>query len=208
MEQQEGVIQFDLQWQQTGAIQANLTALNAWRDILWKLSLIGEDPRRYEGYGFGNVSQRHDTGNQFIISGSQTGHISKIEECHYALVTGFDPNSNRVIAQGPARPSSESMTHGVIYSLDKSVNCVLHVHSPDIWNEASKMNLPLTRSGVAYGTPEMAAEVCRLFRETEVAERGIFAMAGHQDGVVTFGATPEAAGLTLIKTLARASAHS
>jgi L-ribulose-5-phosphate 4-epimerase len=208
MEQQEGVIQFDLQWQQTGVIQADLSALNAWRDIFWKLSLIGEDPQRYEGYGFGNVSQRHDTGNQFIISGTQTGHISKIEECHYALVTGFDPNSNRVIAQGPARPSSESMTHGVIYSLDQSVNCVLHVHSSAIWNAASKLGLPLTRADVAYGTPEMAAEVRRLFRETDVEQQGIFAMAGHQDGVVTFGSTPEEAGVTLIKTLAHSSAHS
>lgn len=203
MKQQEGVIQFDLQWQQTGVIQAELSALNAWRDILWKLELIGEDPQRYEGYGFGNVSQRHDAGNQFVISGTQTGHIRKIEEHHYALVTEFDPNSNRVIAEGPVRPSSESMTHGVLYSLDESVNCVLHVHSPDIWTAASKLKLPLTRADVDYGTPEMATEVSRLFRETDVQQQGIFAMAGHQDGVVSFGSTPEEAGVILIKTLAR-----
>jgi L-ribulose-5-phosphate 4-epimerase len=207
MEHQEGVIQFDLQWQQTGVIQAELSALNAWRDILWQLELIGEDPRRYEGYGFGNVSQRHGSGNQFIISGTQTGHIRKIELQYYALVTAFEPNSNQVVAEGPVRPSSESMTHGVIYSLDEPVNCVLHVHSPAIWTAASKLGLPLTRADVAYGTPEMAAEVSRLFRETDVAEQCIFAMAGHQDGVVSFAATPEAAGVTLIKTLARASAH-
>ena len=28
-------------------------------------------------------------------------------------------------------------------------------------------------------------------------------MAGHQDGVVSFGSTPEEAGVTLIKTLAQ-----
>ncbi len=202
-EQQEGVIQFDLQWRQSDAIQADLSALNAWRDILWKLELIGEDPLRYEGYGFGNVSQRHGTGNQFIISGTQTGHEAKIGAQHYALVTEFDPGTNRVVAQGPVRPSSESMTHGVIYNMDESVNCVFHVHSPDIWNAASGLSLPLTRAEVAYGTPEMAAEVERLFNETDVHEQGIFAMAGHQDGVVAFGSTPETAGVALIKTLAR-----
>lgn len=203
MKQQEGVIQFDLQWQQTDVIQADLSALNAWRDILWKLELIGEDPQRYEGYGFGNVSQRYGTGNQFIISGTQTGHIRTIEECHYALVTEFDPNTNRVSAEGPVRPSSESMTHGVIYSLEESVNCVLHVHSPHIWTAASKLKLPLSSADVDYGTPEMATEVRRLFKETDVEKQGIFAMAGHQDGVVSFGSTPEEAGVRLIKTLAQ-----
>ena len=203
MNQQEGVIQFDLQWRQTGTIKADLAALNAWRDILRKLELIGEDPRRYQGYGFGNVSQRHGTGNQFVISGTQTGHIRTIEECHYALVTEFDPSSNRVTAKGPVRPSSESMTHGVIYSLDASVNCVLHVHSAAIWNAASKLSLPLTRADVDYGTPAMAAEVSRLFTETDVNRQGIFAMAGHQDGVVSFGSMPEEAGVILIKTLAQ-----
>ena len=203
MKQQEGVIQFDLQWRQTGVIHADLSALNAWRAILWKLQLIGQDPLRYDGVGFGNVSQRLDSKNHFIISGSQTGHMQHVDEHHYALVTDFDPNTNKVVAQGPLKPSSESMTHGVIYRLDASVNCVLHVHSPDIWNAASKLSIPFTRSDVAYGTPEMATEVGRLFSETGVRKQGIFVMAGHQDGVVAFGATPETAGVILIKTLAR-----
>jgi L-ribulose-5-phosphate 4-epimerase len=202
MQEQEGVIQFDLQWRQTGVIQTDITALNVWRGILWKLGLIGHDPRRYNGYDFGNVSQRHGTGQQFIISGSQTGHEAQINEHHYALVTDFNPDTNRVVAQGPVHPSSESMTHGVIYRLDSSVNCVLHVHSPDIWNAASALTLPLTRPEVAYGTPEMATEVSRLFSESDARTRGIFAMAGHQDGVVAFGPTPEVAGVTLIKILA------
>lgn len=200
-EEQEGVIQFDLQWQQTDMFHANLSTLNAWRSILWKLGLIGHDPQRYNGYDFGNVSQR--IGRQFFISGSQTGHLPKVDERHYALVTDFEPDSNRVIAKGPVRPSSESMTHGMIYALDESVNCVMHVHSPDIWNAASRLSIPMTRPDVTYGTPEMTAEVSRLFSETDVRERGIFAMAGHQDGIVAFNASVEAAGVILIKMLAR-----
>ena len=203
MQPNEGVIQFDLQWQQAAATRTDLGALNAWREILWKLGLIGQDPLRYDGVGFGNVSQRAGSGNQFIISGSQTGNMKRIDAHHYALVTNFDANTNRVVAQGPVRPSSESMTHGVLYKLDASVNCVLHVHSPDIWNAASGLALPMTHSDVAYGTPEMATEVARLFTDTDVKQRGIFVMAGHQDGVVAFGSTPEAAGVILIKSLAR-----
>ena len=203
MGQQEGVIRFDLQWRQTDALHADISALNAWRGILWKLGLIGHDPLRYNGADFGNVSQRYGTGRQFIISGSQTGHLAQVDARHYALVTDFDPEANRVVSRGPLRPSSESMTHGIIYRLDASVNCVLHVHSTEIWNAAAELGLPLTRSGVTYGTPEMAAEVNRLFNETDACERGIFAMAGHQDGVVGFGPTPEAAGVCLITTLAR-----
>ena len=203
MEEQEGVIQFDLQWQLTGVINADLTALSAWRGILWKLGLIGQDPDRYNGADFGNVSQRQDSSERFIISGSQTGHMEQIQERHYALVTDFDPETNQVVSEGPIRPSSETMTHGVIYRLDTSTNCVLHVHSADIWNAASELCIPMTRPEVSYGTPEMAAEVERLFSETDARERGIFTMAGHQDGVVAFGTTPEAAGVRLITTLAR-----
>jgi L-ribulose-5-phosphate 4-epimerase len=202
MEEQEGVIQFDLQWQQTAPIHADLSALNAWRGILWKLGLIGQDPDRYNGCDFGNVSQRQGSGLQFVISGSQTGHLAQVNEHHYALVTNFDPGTNCVAAEGIVRPSSESMTHGVIYQLDESANCVLHVHSPEIWNAASELSIPMTRPEVSYGTPEMATEVHRLFSESDVRSCGIFAMAGHQDGVVAFGPTTEAAGVTLIKMLA------
>lgn len=202
---QEGVIQFNLQWQQTAVIDTDLSELNAWRDTLWQLKLIGEDAGRYDGYGFGNVSQRYTSAagnrNQFIISGTQTGHIENIQNQHYTLVTGFDPGSNRVCAEGPVRPSSESMTHGVIYSLDNSINCVMHVHSPEIWNKASTLGLPQTQKELIYGTPEMADEVVRLFAETNVRHQGIFSMAGHLDGVIAFGSSAKEAASVLTRKL-------
>jgi hypothetical protein len=57
---------------------------------------------------------------------------------------------------------------------------------------------------VAYGTPEIAIEVCRLFAETEVKERRIFGMGGHEDGIVTFGRTAEEAGAVMLTFLAEA----
>ena len=202
-ERHEGVIQFRLDWHQAGTIHTDLASLNAWRDILWKLGLIGEDPARYDGYGFGNVSRRHGKDDRFIISGTQTGHIEHLSPEHYALVTRFDVASNSVSAEGPVKPSSESMTHGVIYALHEDINCILHVHSPDIWQAAEALGLPSTDASVPYGTPAMAEEVKRLFTDTEVTQAGIFSMAGHRDGIVAFGDSEQQAGLVLVSTLAQ-----
>ena len=54
-----------------------------------------------------------------------------------------------------------------------------------------------TAADVAYGTPEMAAETARLFRESDVRQVGMYAMAGHEEGIVSFGETPEQAAEVL-----------
>ena len=46
---------------------------------------------------------------------------------------------------------------------------------------------PTTSKAVAYGTPEMAYEIMRLFTVSDVRSRKIFVMAGHEGGIVTFG---------------------
>jgi hypothetical protein len=47
----------------------------------------------------------------------------------------------------------------------------------------------------------MAIETARLFNETNVVEKGIFAMAGHEDGIVTFGESAETAAGVMEKYL-------
>lgn len=211
--QEEGVIKFDLEFSDAPATSLEtLRELNAWRRILWQLALIGQDPQRYGGYGFGNVSQRiapydSEPGRRaFIISGTQTGGLATLDAAAYCTVMQHDPRRNRVIAAGPVRPSSESLTHAMIYALDADIRVILHVHSTAIWQEAEILQLPLTDPSVAYGTPEMAQEVGRLFRETAVGEKGIFSMGGHEDGIVAFGTTAEMAGTHLLTTLAMAYA--
>jgi hypothetical protein len=206
--QEEGVIKFNLQFSPSEAVAMNsLQELNKWRSILWRHRLIGQDPDRYEGYGFGNVSQRigpFDTecGKRvFVISGTQTGELEVLDNNHYAIVNAWDTAHNRVIASGPVKPSSESLTHAMIYDLDDEVRAILHVHSPDIWKAAADRNIPLTDVSVEYGTPAMAQEVRRLFNETSVRQTGIFAMGGHEDGVVSFGHTIEQAGYVLLRAL-------
>ena len=46
---------------------------------------------------------------------------------------------------------------------------------------------PTTSKAVAYGTPEMAYEIMRLFTGSDIRSRKVFAMAGHEGGIVTFG---------------------
>jgi len=209
----EGVIKFDLQYRVAKpAAYHELKELNAWRSRLWQLQLVGQDPQRYDGYGFGNVSVRcgpRDAApgrRSFLISGTQTGALPELDEHHYTLVQSYDPTANRVVAQGPVKPSSESLTHGILYDQDTRIQAVLHVHSPDIWQAAGTLGMPVTEATVTYGTPAMAAEVQRLFRETDVLRQQIFCMGGHQDGIVAFGPTVAQAGDTLLAALAQAQA--
>ncbi len=209
MREGEGVIKFDLRFTPSAPLPFDrLRELNAWRKVLYRLGLIGEDPSRYGGAGFGNVSERiepFDTGSRpFVVSGTQTGGLPDLTERHYAIVIDCDPARNLVVAQGPIMPSSESLTHGMLYCLDATVRFVFHVHSPEIWRKARALGIPVTRAAVAYGTPEMAEEVRRLFAQTSVGRQRIFAMDGHEDGIVSFGQTADEAGTVMLRTLVRA----
>lgn len=207
--QEEGVSKFDLQYSGSPAVAAiDLRELNAWRRLFRQLELIGQDPERYGGYGFGNVSQRVPPYNApigkrpFIVTGTQTGALARLDDSHYVLVTEYSAQYNRIVATGPIKPSSESLTHGMIYNMDDMIHFVLHVHSPDIWQAAASLNIPETSAAVQYGTPEMAREVQRLFRETALKQKKIFSMRGHPDGVMSFGTTAQEAGGILIEALA------
>lgn len=211
MAQQEGVIKFELWFIQTAPLpEEALREINAWRHLLYLTHLIGRDPERYDGFGYGNISQRiapfdappHE--RRFIITGSQTGGLPALTGAHYTLVRESHPVQNLIAAEGPILPSSESLTHGAVYALDDALRFVMHVHAPALWRHAHTLGLPVTRPDVAYGTPEMSDEVGRLFRETDARRRRLFAMGGHEDGLVSFGPTAEEAGAVLLTYLARA----
>ena len=209
--QQEGVIKFEIWFIQTASLPEEvLREINAWRQMLYLTQLIGRDPARYDGYGFGNISQRvapfdaPPYERRFVITGSQTGGLPVLTGAHYALVRESHPDQNLIAAEGPILPSSESLTHGTLYALDDDLRFVMHVHSPELWRHAHALDLPVTRPDVTYGTPEMSDEVRRLFRETDARRRRLFSMGGHEDGLVSFGCTAEEAGTVLLSYLARA----
>jgi hypothetical protein len=185
-------------------------ALVAWREIMIQTQLVGQDRARYGGAGFGNVSGRVGAPSSargaraMLISGTQTGGLTHIGLDHFCLVERYDYRANAVTSRGMVEPSSETMTHGAIYDLSPHIRFVFHGHGPVIWRHARSLGIPTSAESVAYGTPEMAEEVHRLYRSTALAETGIMAMGGHEDGIIVFGRTAEHAGRVLITYLARA----
>jgi class II aldolase/adducin N-terminal domain-containing protein len=185
--------------------------LAAWREVLARLGLIGRDPSRYQGAGYGNVSARvspfGDVGRgqrRFLVTGTGTGGRPRVTLEDFSLVERYDLVRNHVRSRGAIAPSSESLTHGAIYDIAPAARVVLHAHAPEIWRHARALGLPITRVEALNGTPEMALEVQRLYRESTLSATGILAMGGHEDGVIAFAATAAGAGETLVRHLARA----
>lgn len=201
LEETEGVTKYRLDFQPAPAFDwASLAELDAWRGLLFRLGLTGHDPARYGGLAYGNVSQRL-AGRGFVVSGTQTGGIENLAADHYCLVTGYDIPANRLMAEGPLRPSSEALTHAAVYRAAASLNCVLHVHSPELWSRARDLGIPCTAPGIAYGTPAMATAVESLLREPGTQ---VIAMGGHRDGLIAVGETCAQAALPLVRLLAEA----
>ena len=79
----------------------SLREINAWRRILYLTQLVGRDPNRYGGFGYGNISQRLESFDgpagerRFVISGTQTGNLAHLTEEHYATVRSGIPEGPR-----------------------------------------------------------------------------------------------------------------
>ena len=206
MKEQEGVIKYQLEHMQKPISEKfSFSEINAWRTVIFRLGLIGQDPERYDNLGFGNISQRlNPLSSQFIISGSQTGHIEQLSQDHYCLVVEAEPRKNRIQSCGLIKPSSESLTHASIYAQDCNIQAVTHVHSPEIWNNTAGLNLPHISADIPYGTVEMATAVEQLFQSGNLRQTSLFTMLGHEDGVVSFGGNMQEAAWELIKYLALA----
>ena len=132
MTEQEGVIKFQLDFTRRSALQlADTVEISSWRTVMLQLGMLGQTPLRYDNYGFGNISQRFGSNNQFIISGTQTGGINVMTASDYALVTCCEPGRNYIAATGETKPSSEAMTHGQLYQIDSRINFVIHAHLLD-----------------------------------------------------------------------------
>ena len=200
----EGVIKFQLQFT-PGSLPGGLPPpeLIAWQRIMRNLGLLGRDPARYGGLAYGNISLRLlDTG--FVISASQSADQPLPSAKDYCLVTAWNCTGNRLVAKGPAHPSSESLTHAALYDADPAIGCIIHGHSPHIWQHRDTLDLASTAERVAYGTPEMAIEMGRLYRDRGFRGCGALAMGGHRDGIVSFGKTPDEAGWEMVRLLRQA----
>jgi ribulose-5-phosphate 4-epimerase/fuculose-1-phosphate aldolase len=160
-----------------------LDHLNEVRTELHDLGLIGVLP---DGIGFGNVSLRLNASEKFIISGTATGSKRVLELTDYCRVDSFDVPRNNVFCTGRIAASSESMSHGSVYQANPAVQCVIHIHSRAVFRFMLENGYARTSEQAAYGTPRIAEEIVRLVRDAGAAQ-GLFAMAGHEDGVIAYG---------------------
>lgn len=202
MTEQEGVIKYHLDFTEAPAKPViGFADLNAWRSILWRLGLIGQDPARYGGLGYGNISLRLEE-DGFLVTGTQTGHLAQLTLEQYVHVQEARPVENYLRAEGPIAPSSEALTHAAVYNVSPDISCVAHGHGPEIWRRATALGLPTVAANIAYGTPEMAIAVETLVRGNPM--QGMIAMLGHEDGLLAYGSSPAQACWLLANCLAQA----
>ncbi len=196
--EKEGVIKFNCNWINAAPLNIDLIKeLDGWRNKLYNLGLIGENA---DGIGYGNISRRFNE-QTFIISGSGTGKIKTLTPEHYTEVTSYDLEKNALTTIGPIKASSESLTHAAIYQQDKNINGVMHVHHFGLWKKMLHI-YPTTNGNIEYGTPAMAMEIERMFTSTAIADQKIFVMAGHEEGIVSFGKDLDEAGNILLNLFA------
>jgi len=199
----EGYTKYQCDWRRAPAMPAGeICDLIEWRNRLYDAGLVGYNEQH--GVGFGNLSIRVDGDGgeigaaKFIISGTQTGQIPRTNEAHYSRVTACDIDGNHVACEGPVQASSEALTHAALYQLDSGICAIAHVHSGILWRNLMH-EVPTTGEGVRYGTPEMAREFLRLYRETNLPDVGIAVMAGHDEGIVAFGRSLEQAAQRILR---------
>jgi len=184
MTETEGVIKYQLHHDFSRLPDTiNFTEINQYRNLAYKLELIGQNPLRYQGYGYGNISQRLEN-NQILISGTQTGTKPHLSIADYCLVTEVNLQKNHLHSLGLCKPSSEALTHASVYMQHPAIHCVIHAHSPIIWQASNALNIPHTAQDIPYGTPDMAEAVANLVAEKS---SGLFTMLGHEDGVIAYG---------------------
>ena len=195
----EGVIKYRSE-RVDGSVPASkaLSQLNAARTRLFELGLIGAYPN---GIGYGNLSVRED-GTQFVVSASATGAAHTLGDDQYCLVEAFSIERNWVRSRGALPASSESMTHGAIYLANPAVQCVIHVHSRPLFDALLAQGAARTSADIAYGTPTMAQAVMRLVQAQPLLPV-LFVMAGHDEGVVAYGADVASVTALLTDTLNR-----
>ena len=183
----EGYVKFSFDIKEiTPVAEGKIKELNSYRQKCVALNLIGMNKAgKLKGVGFGNISVKD--GDDFIISGTQTGKLNTLTNEHYTRITGYDLIKNHVECKGTVAPSSETMTHAAVYDFDASVKAVIHVHNKALWDYLLTLDVPKTSKDAAYGTPEMGYEIIRLLKETDACRKKIIVMKGHKEGVLVIG---------------------
>ena len=194
----DGVIKFQCQWTEEPHGVEVPQDLMHWRDRMHALGLIGV--YKSDGIGYGNISIKVADG--MLISGTQTGHLASLTPDQYSLVTEYDIATNSLHCLGRVKASAESLTHLAFYEADPSIQGVIHIHNLEMWQNLMN-KVPTSSAAVPYGTPEMAREITRLFKESHLPMKKIMVMAGHSEGLIAFGSDLEEAAAVILPLIER-----
>lgn len=192
----DGVIKYKIKHKYKKAPKfTNYKKLEKLRTRLFALGLIGE----LDGIGYGNLSIRSDKEKTFFITATQTGKKSNLENKYYTYISGYDFSQFKVVSKGLYKPSSEALSHAMIYEIHPDINSVIHIHSAPLWKFMKKNEYLSTTA--EYGTVEMVKEIASLYDDKNPFKDNIFVMKGHEDGIITFGRSIKEAELTLYKMM-------
>ncbi|MEN9215929.1 MAG: class II aldolase/adducin family protein [Gloeomargarita sp. HHBFW_bins_162] len=198
MNTQEGVVKYQV-IHQPGAplVWADVQELESWRQRLQQRGWLGQYP---DGVSYGNVSQRHPQGG-FVITATQVAHRADLTIDDYVHVVNYNPSTHTLAVIGSTCASSEAPTHWAIYQLDARIQVIFHIHCQTLWTKLlQNSHIPCTHPDIPYGTQAMAQEIRRLYPiGCDPFQRNCFVMAGHQDGIFSFGRTPTEAGQALLR---------
>ena len=198
----DGVIKYSIEHQSAIApLFSGYEQLEALRTRLFTLGLIGEK----DGIGYGNLSMRDDNSKSFFITATQTGRKYTLSREYYTYISDYDFSTFKVISQGIHKPSSEALSHAMIYEIDERITTVIHIHSLALWNFMKAKNYLATTA--EYGTAEMVEEIAGLYTNLDPMMNNAFVMKGHEEGIITFGRSVEEAELVLY-TIMQAYLHS
>jgi len=188
----DGVIKYSIEHQAASTpLFSGYEQLEALRTRLFTLGLIGEE----DGIGYGNLSMRYEGSKSFFITATQTGRRYKLSREYYTYISDYDFKTFKVISQGTHKPSSEALSHAMIYAIDDRITTVIHIHSLVLWKfMKAKNNLATTAE---YGTAEMIKEIAGLYDNLDPIMNNAFVMKGHEEGIITFGRSVEEAELAL-----------
>ncbi len=188
----DGVIKYSIEHQSADApLFSGYEQLEALRTRLFTLGLIGEK----DGIGYGNLSMRHEGSKSFFITATQTGRMQALSPEYYTYIGDYDFSTFKVISQGIHKPSSEALSHAMIYAIDNRITTVIHIHSLALWKFMKAKNYLFTTA--EYGTAEMVEEIVGLYDNLDPLLNNTFVMRGHEEGIITFGRSAEEAELIL-----------
>ena len=188
----DGVIKYSIEHTTKDAPVFNdYEALEALRSRLFTLGLIGVQ----DGIGYGNISVREKDKSSFFITATQTGDLASLTKEYYTYISDYNFSSFEIISQGKYQPSSEALSHAMIYQINSEINSVIHIHSKVLWEFMKENNTLFTTA--EYGTAEMVKEIASLYESKDPFQESIFVMKGHEDGIIAFGKNIKEAELTL-----------